>query len=685
MIIFSVAALLIATEVSARKKNQESTRQYRDLYATLLNALSERVFMLDDKWRVVFANQTAEQARNISKDDYDGVHFLDLVPDLRGSVFHDCIQKVMDTRQPERVVGELRDDEDRMRWFDLRVNPVPGGVLCLSTDITELKRVHGALAEGERQYRSIFENAAIGICIVSLEGHLLEANNALCNLLDYTPSGLRGLTLAKLIFDEDVTQYERSMHAILNQTSSQFQHELRLLNKDGAPIWCNLTASMDVDSEGDMLYLIVMVEDVSQKHAALTAVQDREDQFKQQYKGIPVPTYTWQKQDDDFILIDYNVAAETFTGGHVANIMGVKASERYANDPETLRDFHECYDQQVTVTRSRFYKLQSFPNEKFLMVSFAFVPPNLVMVHTIDMTERENAQAALKHSETRFRSMVEHTIEAIYCYEYDPPIVLDAPAEAQLERLYEAVLVECNNVAARAHGGAQSEDVLGKRLSELNGSIITRLDLFFGKLLENDYQAVDVEIRELEAEGALRYLRLGGRGIVENGKLLRVWGNTQDITERRMANDALQASERQLKALFDHSRDAILIADTAGRILNANTAADTLFGTTPGELEGHTAAEFTSNDASVDFHSRFRTFLETGEETGMWEVHRRDGTVRIANYVAKANVLPGQHVSFLTDITEQQRLEAAEVEQRAFAESLLQMASDLLDNTLDSR
>jgi PAS domain S-box-containing protein len=280
--------------------------------------------------------------------------------------------------------------------------------------------------------------------------------------------------------------------------------------------------------------------------------------------------------------------------------------------------------------------------------------------------------------------MVEHTSEAIFCYEYDPPIPLDLPREEQIQRLYDAVLVECNDVAALSYGEKNAEAVRGKPLKQLFGTTISQLDSFFTTFQDGGCQTVDLESREIRPDGEVRYFLNNGHGVVEDGKLLRVWGTFRDITDRKRADDALAQSQRQLKALFDNSRDAILIADDKGRFLNANPAAHKLFGVEPGGLEGHTAADFAPEGLREDFPQIWSTFRKKGQGEGEWKVVQPDGSIRVARYNATANVLPGQHVSFLHDITEQQRLEAAETAQRNFAEALHEMASDLLDSTLDS-
>jgi len=56
------------------------------------------------------------------------------------------------------------------------------------------------------------------------------------------------------------------------------------------------------------------------------------------FKSISIPIYTWQKIDEDLILIDYNIAAEKVTKGRIEEYLGIKATELYKDQPEILKE-----------------------------------------------------------------------------------------------------------------------------------------------------------------------------------------------------------------------------------------------------------------------------------------------------------------------------------------------------------
>ena len=155
-------------------------------------------------------------------------------------------------------------------------------------------------------------------------------------------------------------------------------------------------------------------------------------------------------------------------------------------------------------------------------------------------TEWVQVEETLRESELRFRSLIEQTTDAVFCYEFDPPIPTDLPIEEQVRRMYSSVLVECNDVCARSYGATRGEEVVGKKLTELFGTSPGSLDGLFTAVVQGGYRIVNGEGVEVLEDGTKRYFLNNGHGVVENGKLVRMWGTYRDITERKRAEETLR-------------------------------------------------------------------------------------------------------------------------------------------------
>ena len=75
----------------------------------------------------------------------------------------------------------------------------------------------------------------------------------------------------------------------------------------------------------------------------LEELKESEERFRKQYKNIPVPTYTWKRVGNNFVLADYNKATAKITGGKVADYRGMRVSEIHKDEPRITKAISLCY------------------------------------------------------------------------------------------------------------------------------------------------------------------------------------------------------------------------------------------------------------------------------------------------------------------------------------------------------
>jgi PAS domain S-box-containing protein len=144
--------------------------------------------------------------------------------------------------------------------------------------------------------------------------------------------------------------------------------------------------------------------------------------------------------------------------------------------------------------------------------------------------------------------------------------------------------------------------------------------------------------------------------------------------EHRETVNVLDATEREYKSVFDSTRDGILILDDQGICLEANPAAQTMFGTKRDELVGQPIADF--HGGGSDFEDFWRRFFDRGHEHREAQFVRKDGKTIFVEYTSKADYLPGKHVAVLRNITRRKQAEAA---LRESEERFQQMASNIME------
>lgn len=142
-----------------------------------------------------------------------------------------------------------------------------------------------------------------------------------------------------------------------------------------------------------------VVLDLSERVSMESALKASMERLEAQFRGFPVPTYTRRVQGDELVLVDYNDAARTFTGGLIDKSVGARLLEFYADEPRIVEQFEECVRTRGHVHADMNYRLRSTGLERYLEVDYVFIPPDIVMVHTTDFTHRQRLLEALEEEQ----------------------------------------------------------------------------------------------------------------------------------------------------------------------------------------------------------------------------------------------------------------------------------------------
>ncbi|AFZ22930.1 PAS domain S-box [Cylindrospermum stagnale PCC 7417] len=136
-------------------------------------------------------------------------------------------------------------------------------------DITERKRVEIALRESEARFRAMFDQAAVGIALVALDGRFLQINPALCEITGYNYEELIQMKFQEITHPNDLeTDWEYGRRVLAKEISG-YSLEKRYIRKDGSIVWVNLTSSAVWDANGQAKYAVGIIEDISERQAAL--------------------------------------------------------------------------------------------------------------------------------------------------------------------------------------------------------------------------------------------------------------------------------------------------------------------------------------------------------------------------------------------------------------------------------
>ncbi|MEW6441592.1 MAG: sigma 54-interacting transcriptional regulator [bacterium] len=167
-----------------------------------------------------------------------------------------------------------------------------------------------------------------------------------------------------------------------------------------------------------------------------------------------------------------------------------------------------------------------------------------------DSLLRRRAEEDLQRRGDHYRAFIHNATEGIYRIEFDPPIPTDASEDEQYRHIFEsAVIAECNDRWGRMYGFETGEETQGRRLIDFCPPDDPYINRAFRDIIRAGYRLADYETRERDRSGTFRYFLNSVVGIVEDGKVVRVWGIQHDITERKQMEEELRKALSEIRKL----------------------------------------------------------------------------------------------------------------------------------------
>ncbi|MBE0686171.1 MAG: SpoIIE family protein phosphatase [Anaerolineaceae bacterium] len=258
----------------------------------------------------------------------------------------------------------------------------------------------------------LLEEVTESIFIVDENGVILYANPQVEKLFGYQRIELIGEKIEVLLPPEfrQILIKHREKY-IQHPVSRPKAERSKLLGRHKAGSNIPIELSLIPFYSGGSPYVLCMISVIAMSSKAADDLRKSEMRFVSLFNAFPLVTFIWQRQGNDFILVNYNNADEPDINATIQKFIGLGIRRIYSQDDQMVAEVERCYQEKISFSREhRNYQLPYSHQVKDLKVTYVFGEPDQVMVMFDDLTVLNNTIDEL----LQLSSALEQTADAIF-------------------------------------------------------------------------------------------------------------------------------------------------------------------------------------------------------------------------------------------------------------------------------
>jgi diguanylate cyclase (GGDEF)-like protein/PAS domain S-box-containing protein len=473
--------------------------------------------------------------------------------------FRRCREQLEELDAEARI---LRDDR-AVRHIRLQVAPLVdsselAGFVGALIDLTPLVEATEAKRRSEQRYRDLLARAPVGQAIYTSDGVLVEVNAAWLSLLGYEAREVIGRRSLEFVHPDDRDATLQTAEDLVAGRIATSVSERRLRRKDGSYVWVSSSITLERDAEGRPDYFHSMIIDITEAKNAEARLRDSEERYRRLIDEAPVAQVIARI---DGTLVEVNRAFLT--------LLATTRDEVFSRSPVELFHPDDLLGLRDELNRLLAGEIDHFEMERRLVRAdgaHVWVAGGTTLIrqgdqlflHSVlqDITERKLAEQALRESEERYRAVI--------------------------EALHDGVLVQGRHRLEAVNGAAVR--LLGRSANDL-----ARVETWDemdpiddrGEPIAWSQRSTIVAVRERRpVVDQVAGLLVPGRGRrwfsfnavprIADGEVVGAVTTFTDITDRKLAEDALRASELLFRTLASALPIGIFQTDGEDRLVYVN-------------------------------------------------------------------------------------------------------------------
>jgi PAS domain S-box-containing protein len=637
----------VVRDITGRKRAEEALAESEEKFRGLAESAKDIIVSIDFEGTVLYINPAVEDILGYKPKEIIGLKLTESeesTAEIR-KIYHGLLQVINKESHLSLFEIGLKDKTGRPLVLEISARKMSNFIMAIARDVTERKRTSEALLASEERYRTLQKNIPVGVFRSTPQGEFLSVNRAFADMFGCeSVEEMAGiLAMDTYAFPEQRLEFLKRM----DEEGTVADFEVQLKRKDGSVFWASLNATTVFDEKDKPSHYDGIIEDITERKRAEEALLKEKGFSESVIASLPGIFYLF---DEKGRLLQWNENFEKISGYSNEEIAKMNVFDFFAGEDRKIMEerIGEVFARGESTAEAEFVTKSGKRIPYFFTGLRTEIDDTVYLVGMgVDITERKQAEEALAESEERLRSVVQTANDVIVSVNSRGEIV-------------------SWNQAGEAMFGYSADEILGKSLTVImperhrkehqeafEQAISAGRFKYVGRVLETVGLKKDSE--EFPVEFSMANWRTADELFFTI--ILR------DITKRKLAEEALRASEERYRRLVDYNPAAIAV-HCEGKIVYGNKAAIELMGGTDlDEIVGKPVLGFVHPDYREIVLERIRKSQEEGKFAEPIEEKflRLDGKaidVEVTSIPTTYQGKPSSQVVFW-DITERKRAEQA--------------------------
>ncbi len=518
----------LVQEIVQHQQTETALKKAKEQLQIVLQAVPGTVSWISSDLRYLEVNQQLADIFGISRAEFVGqnIGFLGV-----SSEFNDFVQELFESTESEasREIISIVHGEPRNYLIVAEKYNQNQAAFVVGIDITKRKQAEKNLLAAKEQLETVLEAVPGTVSWINSDLTYIEVNQKLADIFNLPRTEFVGKNIG---FIDNYPEFFFLIKDFFASSEQEITAEMASENHN--IIRHYLIVARKYNQNQAAFVVGIDITERRQAESALGATQDQLGAILEAVPGI----VSWIGSDLRYLGVNshlaetYNLPKEAFIGKSIGFL---KASQKFS---EFIRQFFNSSAQDD------YREVSAYVNgnpRNYLIVCQKYAGGKAAFAVGIDITERKEAEVALRQAEERYRTIFENAVEGIF------------------QATPDGYFISANPALARIYGYTSPEEMIANLTClqyQLYGNPERRTQ--FLQMLQGQDAVVNYESQVYRQDGSLIWISENAKAVrTKDGRLIRYEGTVEDITERKKAQEAMQRANLQLENKIEERTKAL--------------------------------------------------------------------------------------------------------------------------------